>query len=367
MRIGIDAHFVGVRRSGNEQYFENLIRALLRQPADGSEYYVFSYRGAAQSRLPDPRAVHVPLSSSSVWWQRAIEIPRHAWRLRLDLVHVPFNFLPIMQCRTVVTIHDLGFLRVPEVYAPAERLRMRVLTRLSARWADHVVTGSDFAKRDIVEQYALPPERVSVAPSAVDRTVFRPLAAAECAAACRRLGLPEEYLLFVGVIQPRKNLGVLIDALATLRTGAWPNLELVLAGREGLRAAEVFGRARERGIEQAVRHVGVVADTDLVALYNGARAFVYPSIFEGFGIPLLEAMSCGCPVVSSNATSLPEVYGDAALSFDPANTDALIARLEDLLRDPALGERLAESGLRRAAEFSWDRTAAIVRRAYLVA
>src|SRR5467141_3471365 len=143
MRIGIDAHFVGVRRSGNEQYFENLIRALLRQPADGSEYFVFSYRGAAQACVPDPR-----------------------------VVHVPFNFLPIMKCRTVVTIHDLGFLRVPEVYTPAERLRMRVLTRLSARWADHVVTGSDFAKRDIVQEYALPPDRVSVAPSAVDRTVF---------------------------------------------------------------------------------------------------------------------------------------------------------------------------------------------------
>jgi len=367
MRIGIDAHFVGVRRSGNEQYFENLIRALLRQPADGSEYFVFSYRGAAQARVPDPRAVHVPLSSRSVWWQRAIEIPRHAWRLGLDLVHVPFNFLPIMKCRTVVTIHDLGFLRVPEVYTPAERLRMRVLTRLSARWADHVVTGSDFTKWDIVKEYALPPERVSVAPSAVDRTVFRPLAPAERDAARRRLGLAEEYLLFVGVIQPRKNLGVLIDALAALRARAWPNLQLVLAGREGFRAADVFGRARERGVEQAVRHLGVVSDADLVALYNGARAFVYPSIFEGFGIPLLEAMSCGCPVVSSNATSLPEVYGDAALSFDPADTDALIARLEELLGDAALRQRLAERGVERAAQFSWDRTAAIVRRAYAAA
>lgn len=367
MRIGIDAHFVGVRRSGNEQYFENLIRALLRQPPDGAEYYVFSYRGAAQACLPEPRAVHVPLASRSVSWQRAVEIPWHAWRLGLDLVHVPFNFLPIMKCRTVVTIHDLGFLRVPEVYTPAERLRMRVLTRLSARWADQVVTGSDFAKRDIMEEYALPRERVAVAPSAVDRVVFRPLAPAEREAARRRLGLPEQYLLFVGVIQPRKNLGVLVDALATLRSGRWPDLELVLVGRAGLRSEDLFQRARQRGVDHAVRHLGVVSDADLVALYNGARAFVFPSIFEGFGIPLLEAMSCGCPVVSSNATSLPEVYGDAALSFDPTAPDQLIARLEELLADRGLGDRLVTRGLERVGQFSWDRTATVVRQAYAAA
>lgn len=367
MRIGIDAHFVGVRRSGNEQYFENLIRALLRQPRGGSEYYVFSYRGAAQTRVPDPRVVHLPLASRSVWWQRAFEIPRHAWRLGLDLVHVPFNFLPIMKCRTVVTIHDLGFLRVPHVYTRGERLRMRMLTRLAARYADHVITGSEFSKRDIVEEYGLSPERVSVAPSAVDRALFRPLAAAERAAAGRRLGLPEQYLLFVGVIQARKNLGVLIDALATLRARAWPDMQLVLVGRQAFRAGDVVRRARERGVAAAVMHPGVVSDADLVALYNGARAFVFPSLFEGFGIPVLEAMSCGCPVVSSNATSLPEVYGDAALTFDPTDADALVARLEEVLGDPALGQRLAQRGVERAAQFSWDRTAAAVREAYAAA
>jgi glycosyltransferase involved in cell wall biosynthesis len=367
MRIGIDAHFVGVRRSGNEQYFENLIRALLRQPADGSEYYVFSYRGAAHDRLPGSGVQHVPLASRAVWWQRAVEIPRHVSRLGLDLVHVPFNFLPIMRCRTVVTIHDLGFLRVPEVYARGERLRMRLLTRLAARSADHVVTGSEFARRDIVAEYGLAPERVSVAPSAVDRALFRQLTPAERAASQRRLGLPEAYLLFVGVIQARKNLGVLIDALAALRARSWPELQLLLVGREGFGAEQVFRRARDRAIDGALRHLGVVSDEDLVALYNGARAFVFPSLFEGFGIPILEAMSCGCPVVSSNATSLPEVYGDAALSFDPEDTDVLIARLEEVLSDPAAARRLSERGRERAAGFSWDRTAAIVRRAYAVA
>jgi len=364
MRIGIDAHFVGVRPGGNEQYFENLIRALLRQPADGCEYFVFSYRGAAQERLPDPRAVHVPLAMRSVWWQRAIEIPRHVWRLGLDVLHVPFNFLPVTRCRTVVTIHDLGFLRVPDFYAPLERLRMRLFTRMSARAADQVVTGSEFAKRDIVEEYGVRPERVSVAPSAVDRAVFRRLAASEGEAVRRRLGVSGEYLLAVGVIQPRKNLAILVDALAALRAHGWPHLQLVLAGREGYRAGELFRRASERGVEAAVRRVGVVSEPDLVALYNGARAFVYPSFFEGFGIPLLEAMCCGCPVVSSNATSLPEVYGDAALSFDPADPAALVARLEEVLRDPALSCRLVERGFARAKEFSWDRTAAVVRRAY---
>jgi glycosyltransferase involved in cell wall biosynthesis len=363
LRIGIDAHFVGVRHGGNEVHFENLIRHLARTAPNGHEYFVFTYRLAARAQLGAERLRFVPLASRSVAWQRGVEIPYRTARLDLDILHVPFNFLPVHRSKKVVTIHDVGFLRVPLTYAPLERARMTWLTRIAARRADHVLTVSQAAKSEIMAYYRLPDDRVTVAPNAVDRTVFRPLERAEIEAFRARKGLAFPYVLFVGTIQPRKNVLTLLRAFHSLgprRSGH----HLVLVGRRGWGSDDVFRFVIQHGLNDVVHHIDEADTADLVGFYNAATVLGYPSLYEGFGVPILEAMSCGCPVVSANTASMPEVYGDAALPFDPQSSEALSSRLAEVLDDETLRATLVRRGFANCARFSWERTAAAVGAVY---
>lgn len=364
MRIGIDAHYVGVRPGGNESYFEQLLNALARAAREGDEHFVFSYRNAARARLDGGRLRLLPLHRRSVYWQRAVEIPRYARRLDLDVLHVPFNFLPVSRCRKIVSIHDLAFEYLPAAYAPVERARMRLLTRAAARRADHVLTLSAYSKRSIVERYRIPAEQVTVVPGAVRRDVFRAPDRETIGRQLERLGIPPDYLLYVGAIQRRKNLTVLLAALRLLRARGRHDVPLVLVGRKGWGAGEVFRAVSDQGLTDRVRFVERADTEALVALYGGALALVLPSLFEGFGMPVLEAMSCGCPVVSSDATSLPEVCGEAALLFDPRSPEALADRLATLLDDGSLRRTLVERGRRNCDRFSWERAAALADAVY---
>jgi glycosyltransferase involved in cell wall biosynthesis len=355
---------VGVREGGNERYCESIIRRLGRAAAPSDEYYVFSYRGAAVARLADGRLTHVPLRRRSVAWQRAVELPRHARRLDLDVLHVPFNFLPTGRARKIVTIYDLAFLHLPETHGPVERARLLLLTRPSARRADHVLTASEFVKRDIVERYGVPPSRITVAPCAVERDAFRVPSNAEREGFRRRTGLTFEYLLHVGTLHPRKNLPVLIEAYARLRARGRTEHHLVLVGRPERGAADVFRLIRARGIEAVVHHIDTLDAAALAGAYGAATALVLPSLYEGFGVPTLEAMSCGCPVLSSWTGALPEVCGEAAILFDPRDAEALAVHLERIVDDTALRHDLARRGLANCARFSWERTAALVAEVY---
>ena len=364
MRIGIDAHYVGVREGGNERYCESLVRCLGRAGHPEHEYFVFSYRGAARLRIPGGRLIHLPLRRRSVVWQRAVELPLHSWRLDLDVLHVPFNFLPVFRCRKVITIHDLPFIHVPDTHLPLERARMKLMTRLAARRADHVLTVSEFTKRDIVDWYGVAPDRITVAPNAADPDVFKPLDAAARDAFCRRMGLDFPFLLWVGIMQPRKNVATLVEAYARLRERGRSDNHLVLVGRPGWLSEDVFRLIRARHLEHVVHRFGEMGPADLAGFYSAATALVMPSRWESFGIPILEAMSCGCPVVSSNAAAMPEVYGDAALPFDPNEPEELAAQLERVLDDGALRRDLIRRGYANRDRFSWERTAALVDGVY---
>jgi len=217
LRIGIDAHYVGVREGGNERYFYSILKQLGRLGRPEDEYFVFSYRGAAAACLNGVPLTHIPLQRRSVMWQRAVELPWHTWRLGLDVLHVPFNFLPMGRARKVVTIHDLSFLHFPETHGAAERLRLRLLTGTAARRADHVLTDSECVKNDLAERYGVPASRITVTPLAVERDVFRPPGEEERRELRQRAQLACEYLLHVGTLHPRKNVGVLIEAMARLR------------------------------------------------------------------------------------------------------------------------------------------------------
>jgi len=262
-------------------------------------------------------------------------------------------------------VHDLAFLRMPELLTPQSRRYYGQIHR-AVRNTERIIAVSERTRCDLVELVGAPPDRVEVVHEAADPR-FRPPSAAEVAAARQRFGLADEYFLFVGTREPRKNLGRLLEAYAALVDGAPDAPALAIAGRPGWLADDLAARAEGFGIGPRVRWLGGVGPDDLVGLYGGAVAFVFPSLYEGFGLPVLEAMACGTPVVASTGGSLPEVAGDAALLVDPLDVPALRHALGRVWREAGLREELRGRGFARAAGFSWraaaEQTLDVYRRA----
>jgi glycosyltransferase involved in cell wall biosynthesis len=367
LHIAIDAHSVGAQLAGNESYAVNLIEALAE--IDRTNLYtLYVTKPAAIDRfanrwpnfkvrqtLPHTPLVRIPLTLSA-------ELRRHP----VDVLHVQFTAPPFAPCPVVTTIHDLSFEHLPETFKRRSRAQLRLTVRRTARKAALILTLSESSRRDIIETYALDPERVIVTPAAAP-THFKPVVdETELKAIRERYGISANYLLSLGSIQPRKNLTRMIEAFLWLRTErpASRPPQLVIAGKRGWLDDEVFRAAQQDGLNESVKFIGYVPEEDLPALYSGAMCFVYPSYFEGFGLPVLEAMQCGAPVIAGNQTSLPEVAADAALLFDPFDTTALGEAIAKVIDHPDYREELRARGLKRAAEFSWIATARLTLKAY---
>ena len=367
MRIAIDAHSVGTGLGGNESYATNLIEALAEiDPNNSYTLYVtrreaverFSNRWrnfSVRATLPHTPLIRIPLTLSA-------ELRRNP----VDVLHVQFTSPPFSPCPVVVSIHDLSFEHLPQTFKWRSRKQLRITVRRSAREAAHVIALSEHARQDIVETYGLAPEKVTAIPlAAADH--FRPLSDDEELQRVRQTyGIVGEYILSVGAIQPRKNLSRLVDAYSRLRR-ATPegNLpKLVLAGKCAWLYEETLRTIRELQVSDSVILTGYVPDSDLPGLYSGALCFVYPSYFEGFGLPPLEAMKCGAPVIVGNQTSLPEVVGDAGLLVDPFDADAIAGAIDQVIRDSNLRAELGRKGLARAQLFDWRETARQTLRVY---
>jgi len=332
--VVIDADVLGRRRTGDESYVEALLREL---PALADQE-----RLAAVTRRPDlvPAGVEaVELAARSQVLRMAWRLPRVLRRLRPALGHFLYAIPPGFSGAAVVAVHDLSFERIPEVMSRRDRVLFRTQVRRSVRRADRVLTGSERTQRDLIEGYGLPEERIVVTPYGYD-PAFR-------ADGPRREG---RYLLFVGAIQPRKDPVAAVEALARLNG----DLRLVLVGPEKHGVQEVRDAVRRLGLEQRVELAGHVEREELAALYRGAACLVFPSRYEGFGLPVLEAMASGTPVVAVRATSVPEVAGDAAVLVEPGDPAALARGVEQALAEH---DRLAAAGLERARQFSWRETA----------
>ena len=360
MHIGIDAHAVGTGLAGNETYVTNLVEALAEVDA-ANRYTIYVTKPAAVERfagrwsnfavrrtLPHAPLVRVPLTLSAELRRRPV-----------DVLHVQFTAPPFAPCPVVATIHDLSFEHMPDTFRRRSRAQLRLTVRRTARRAARIITISEHSKRDIVETYRVAPRLVTVTHlSAAPH--FRPVTDERELRRVRQLyGIEGDYILAVGSVQPRKNLARLVRAYSDLRRrpdqAKLPRL--VVVGKLAWLYEETLRAVEECGIRDAVTFTGYAPEGDLPALYSGALCFAYPSFFEGFGLPPLEAMRCGAPVLVGDRTSLPEVVGDAGLFVDPFDTAAISAALARLVDDGELRQDLRARGLARAARFDWRETA----------
>jgi glycosyltransferase involved in cell wall biosynthesis len=356
-RVAIDAHTIGRRATGNETYVRGLLSGLVER--SDVEPIALVDAGAP---LPDWLAGHTAaLRRRKAISRLALELAFARRRWAAQLLHVQYVRPPVSDVACVTTIHDISFEHFPALFTPRTRTRMRITIPWSARHSRMVLTGSRHAREDLLATYRLPDERVAVTPYAAD-TRFHPLPADEVRRRVERFKLPASYLLCVGNLQPRKNLRRLLEAYARLPQEIRP--PLVVVGQAAWLYDDVYAAVRKHRLTEAVSFTGFVETDELVGLYNGAAAFAYPSLFEGFGLPVLEALACGVPTLTSNRSSLPEVAGDAALLVDPDSIDEIAAGLERVLCDADLRSRLASAGPPQAARFSWPRCAELTVEAY---
>ncbi len=360
MRIGIDiSRIAATARTGTEQYTNELLAALGRRDRR-NDYTLYTNRlPAALPPLPPNFALrHIPLGRLWTHLRLSAEVALHP----PDTLFIPAHVIPFgarMACNTrlVVTIHDLGYLHFPEAHTRAQRLQLRLTTAWSTHIADAVIAISQTTMDDLVRLAHVPAKKIAVVHHGVSSR-FVPTQRIDTPAThslMQQIG-QNPYFLYVGTIQPRKNLVRLIEAFA-LATQNDPHWRLVIVGKQGWLSGPIVQRAAEFGLTERVLFTGYLPDANIPMLLAGATAFVFPSLYEGFGLPVLEAMAAGIPVLTSNSSSLPEVAGDAALLVDPQETQAIAAGLTRLAQEADLRAELRTRGLAQAALFTWDRCA----------
>lgn len=377
-RIGIDYTAAIHQTAGIGRTVRELVAALATSvvaPSFASEedLQVRSWReaalrlfvaGARSTRLPPPPpgCVYCPSQISErnharLWHRLRLPVPVETWTGPLDLYHAAdFALPPTLPCaRTVLTLYDLAFERYPEDTMPGMLNHLRRVVPRSARRADHVIAISEATRQDVIALYGLLPEKVTAIPLGVSPG-FQPVSPKETRSKSvrDRYGLPDRPLvLTVGTMQPRKNHLRLVQAFAQVKTDA----VLVIAGGQGWAYETVRDEVTRLRLAARVVFTGFVDDNDLPGLYSAADVFVYPALYEGFGLPVLEAMACGAPVITSNVSSLPEAAGDAAVLVDPLDVDGIAAAMDRLFEDGSLRASLRQKGIARAGQFTWERAA----------
>jgi glycosyltransferase involved in cell wall biosynthesis len=353
LRLAIDASRTTIRqRTGTEQYALQLIRELVSLAPD--HQFKLYFRDTPPSdllpSLPNVAQKVIPFPRLWTHFRFAAEL----WRSQPDVTWVPAHTLPrFFPGRAVVTVHDLGYLHFPEAHPDRERRYLDWSTRYSAHRATKVMADSFATQRDLVEHYHIDPHKIEVVYPGVDESL-RPIRDTQTLASVRaKYGLPKGYLFFLGTLQPRKNIARLAQAFQRWQLDAG-NREIVLA--LGGKAGWLYDPAWTEGVKN-IRSLGYVADEDIAALYSGAIGFILPSLYEGFGFPILEAMCCEIPVICSNTSSLPELAGEAAILVDPLNVDNIAQGIRQLIEDEALRRLLVERGRAQVQKFTWKQAA----------
>ncbi|MCB8982450.1 MAG: glycosyltransferase family 4 protein [Ardenticatenaceae bacterium] len=374
MRIGIDVTAALTQGGGIGRYTRELVRAVTA--LDGrSTYHLFAARQTAPPAVPDPlpSGSHIHFQTAPLderwlyrlWYRLRVPAPVQWITGQLDLFHSPDFVLPPVAggIPTLLTVHDLSFVHYPEVYPAVLVKYLNRVVPWSVRRASHVLADSAATKEDLTAIWGIPADKITVLYSGVNEQ-FQPVTEKEgLTAVSNRYQLGDApYLLTVGTVQPRKNYQMLIRAFAPV-AASWPH-NLYIAGGKGWLYDDMMAEVERQGLNGRVRFLGFVADEDLPALYSGATLFLFPSLYEGFGLPLLEAMQCGTPVISSNASSLPEVVGETAVQLSPHDQTAWTHAMQELLADPARRMQLVAAGYRQARQFTWQKAAAHLLQLY---
>lgn len=375
MEVAINAQLISFgqsyRNAGVSRYTQTLLQSLgtLHETSGASHqrYSVLINSAEAQAAgasefaaLPGVRLVptrRITRPAQRILWEQAA-LPRELRRLHADVFHAPVNVLPArVPCASIVTVHDLAFMRYPEYYRPSRRLYQRLLTARSARRATLIAAVSESTKRDLIEYLHVPEERIAVIYTALSPDIHPIRDTSRLAAFRTAHGLPERYLLYLGTLEPRKNLERLVTAYAHLRSAAPETPPLVIAGAKGWYFQALFERVRALNAENTITFVGYVSREEQPLWYSGATAFVYPSLYEGFGLPVQEALACGTPTLTSNVSSLSEAAGPVALQVNPTATEELAQGIRRLLGDETLRARMRAQGPEWAAGFTLARMA----------
>jgi glycosyltransferase involved in cell wall biosynthesis len=355
MKIGIDASRVALeQKTGTENYTFRLIESI--KNLDLVNKYILYFNKT-------PKYFEISQNNVST---RVIPMTRFWTQFRLaiecllnppDILFVPAHTIPVIRrsgMKTIVTVHDLGAEFLAEYHQFPQKLYLNWSTKYVAKFATHLIAVSEATKKDLVREMNVDPKRITVVPEAVDLGFYYERGKNEVEQVKKELGITKNYLLFIGTIQPRKNLLRLIEAFSKIGD---KKLELILAGKPGWLFEEIYAAPKKFGIEDRVKFVGYVKDEQLPALYSGAEAFVFPSLYEGFGLPILESMACGVPVLTSRTSSMPEVSGGNAVLVNPNKTSEITRGIQTLIKDRSLYKKLSDSGKRWANQFTWERTA----------
>jgi len=356
MRFAVDAHAIGRHLTGNEVYVRSLLNAFAAQQQDDEFVAYVSAESAANSI---PANIRTRRIATNPFVRLGLDLAMRVREDHPDLLHVQYTAPLACPVPVVVSVHDVSFLEHPEYFTRDRAWQLQWTVRRTVHRAARILTGSEFSRASILKVYGnLDEDKVVVVPNAA-ASEFRPISRDSAAFAVReRFQIAAPFVLSVGDLQPRKNQIGMIRAFARM-VKAHPQLKqnLVLAGKETWFAGEVHRAARDSGVADRIQFCGFVSDDDLLNLYNACDLFIFPSFYEGFGLPALEAMACGRAVVCSHTSSLPEVVDGAAILFDPYALDEIVRAMADLLLDSELRSRMERLGLQRAAHFSWQKTA----------
>ncbi len=374
LRIAIDYTSAVNQNAGIGRFVRNLVDAVVAN--DTTDSFLLLHAAPNPGRVVNypggsnvsHRVLRVNERWTNIIWHR-LQVPLAADWLTgpVDLFHSPdFVLPPVRAARSILTVHDLAFLLYPECADARLRTYLEKTVPRSVQRADYVVADSENTRNDVICLLGVPPERVTVVPGGVD-PAFKPVTdPARLAAFRRTLGLDPvtPYILFIGVIEPRKNLMGLIEAFDILKSRRPLPHKLVVAGRRGWLSDATMERAERSPYRSEIIFPGFIPEGEIATLYSAAEAFAFPSHYEGFGLPVLEAMACGTPVVASRASSLPEVVGDAGMQVDPDDSDRLASALELLALNPEMRADFRERGIARAATFTWDAAARVMLDVY---
>jgi len=351
MKIAIDVHSLGTQSGGNETYCRQLLRGLELSPG-GNQYDLFyTHSGALkQQGFDGPPFRLVPIPKNPIV-RICTVLPRLLRRMKPDVFHAQYVLPPFVKTKTVLAIHDLAHEHFPEFFHPVEAFRMKTLVRWSAKRASHIMTISEFSADDIARRFDLARERITVAHLAAS-SGFHPRDKRQSQEyLAGKYGIWFPFILYVGRIQARKNLPRLVEAYARLRKQGL-DAKLVLVGKKDWQSEQLMEKIKELGLQDSVVFPGFVPFDDLPIFYNAAEVFVFPSFFEGFGLPVVESMASGVPTITSFGSSLEEVAGDGALLVDPRDTTSITDAIGKVLCDPDLQRDLVARGLKRSKDFT---------------